>query len=221
VVGRIRFALERFGTPRHHSHVAQLWSLGVSIYAMNLQSLVVVVLRLMALDFLLRVAVQLTPQILMVLRLSSRSPLDDSRADLTLPLLVIAAMIICAVLFWVFALPIARLVTRGVSHDLSFGALSLVDCYSIAFMSVGLFYISSHLPQVLNWAHFFLKTAASGHGASEDTYRGYDVSLAFIPFIVGVVLFVNGRQWAVALARRQTESSAPATTVSESHESDT
>lgn len=52
-------------------------------------------------------------------------------------------------------------------------------------------------------------------------YRGYDVSLAFIPFIVGVVLFWNGRQWAVALARRQTESSAPATTVSESHESDT
>lgn len=176
---------------------------------MNLQSLVVVVLRLMALDFLLRVAVQLTPQILMVLKLSNRSPLDDSRSDLVLPLFFITTMIICAVLFWVFALPIARLVTRGVSHDLSFGAVSLVDCYSIAFMAVGLFYISSHLPQVLNWAHFFLKTAASGHGDSENTYHGYDVSQAVIPFIVGVVLFVNGRRWAVALARRQSESSEP------------
>jgi len=27
--GRIRFALERFGSPRHSSHVAQLFSLGV------------------------------------------------------------------------------------------------------------------------------------------------------------------------------------------------
>jgi hypothetical protein len=28
VVGRIRFALERFASQRHSSHVAQLWSLG-------------------------------------------------------------------------------------------------------------------------------------------------------------------------------------------------
>ena len=28
MVGRIRFALERFGSPRHRSHVAQLFSLG-------------------------------------------------------------------------------------------------------------------------------------------------------------------------------------------------
>ena len=29
VGGRIRFALERFGSPRHSSHVAQLFSLGI------------------------------------------------------------------------------------------------------------------------------------------------------------------------------------------------
>jgi hypothetical protein len=28
---RIRFALERFASPRHSSHVAQLWSLGIKI----------------------------------------------------------------------------------------------------------------------------------------------------------------------------------------------
>jgi len=185
---------------------------------MNLQSLVVVVLRLMALDFLLRVAVQLTPQILMVLRLSSHSPLDDSRSDLAVPLLFIVAMIICAVLFWVFALPIARLVTRGVSHDLSFGAMSLVDCYSIAFMAVGLFYISSNLPSVLNWTHYLFKMAATSAGSSwKEDVKWYDVSQAFIPFIVGVILFVNGRRWAVILARRQTEAPPTAT---DTHESD-
>ncbi len=188
---------------------------------MNLQSLIVVVLRLMALDFLLRVAVQLTPQILQFLRVYEQSPLDGSRSYMVLPWLMLIGLIVAAVLLWSLALPIARFVTRGVSHDLSFGAMSLVDCYSIAFMAVGLFYISSHLPQVLNWAHYFLRTAASGRGDSEQGASGYDISQAFIPFIVGVVLFVNGRRWAVALARRQTESSAPATTVSEKHEADT
>jgi hypothetical protein len=38
--------------------------------------------------------------------------------------------------------------------------------------------------------------------------------------IVGVVLFVNGRKWAVALARRQVENPASATPVSEDPESD-
>ena len=189
---------------------------------MNLQSLVVVILRLMALDFLLRVAVQLTPQLLQLFRVYERSPLDASRSLAVLPWLVLLGLIVAAVLLWFLALPIARFVTRGVSHDLSFGAMSLVDCYSIAFMAVGLFYIASHLPQVLNWTHYLFKAAASKPGDTwKEGVQWYDVSQAFIPFIVGVVLFVNGRSWAVALARRQTESSAPATTVSEKHEADT
>src|SRR5436190_3376896 len=122
--------------------------------AMNLQSLVVVVLRLMALDFLLRVAVQLTPQLLKFLRLYERSPLDGSSPSSALPLLVLGALIVSAVLLWILALPIARLVTRGVSKELSFGAMSLVDCYSVAFMSVGLSYTTSHLPAALNWTHY-------------------------------------------------------------------
>lgn len=183
---------------------------------MNLQSLIVVALRLMALDFLLRVAVQLTPQILQFLRIYEQSPLDGSRSYMVLPWLMLVGLVVAAVLLWFLALPIARFVTRGVSHDLSFGAMSLVDCYSIAFMAVGLFYISSHLPQVLNWAHYFLKAAASGHREGEQSFSGYDVSQAFIPFIVGVVLFVNGRRWAVTLARRQTESASPPVPLSES-----
>lgn len=188
---------------------------------MDLQSLIVVVLRLMALDFLLRVAVQLTPQILKFLRVYEQSPLDGSRSYMVLLWLMLVGLIVAAVLLWFLALPIARFVTRGVSHDVSFGAMSLVDCYSIAFMAVGLFYISSHLPQVLNWAHYFLKTAASGHREGEQGFSRYEVSQALITFIVGVVLFMNGRRWAVALTRRQTESASLAVPLSESHESGT
>ena len=188
---------------------------------MNLQSLVVVVLRLMALDFFFRVAVQLTPQILQSLRLNEPSPYGGSRL-IVLSWLFIVGMIVAAVLIWRFAIPISRFVTRGISHDLSFGAMSLADCYSIAFMVVGLIYISSHLPSVLNWTHYLFKAAASGAGDSwKESVQWYDVSQAFIPFIFGAMLFMNGRRWGVALARRQTESSAPVTTVSKSHEADT
>jgi hypothetical protein len=189
---------------------------------MNLQSLVVVVLRLMALDFLLQVVVQSTPQIIRFAERYQHSPLDNSPSLWVLPWLLVIGLIVSAVLLWVLALPIARLVTRGVSQDISFGALSLVDCYSIAFMGVGLFYIASRLPQVLNWMHYLLKTAASSSGDSwKEGVGWYDGSQVFISFIVGVVLFVNGRRWAAALARRGTASAPPAAPVSEKHETDT
>ncbi len=188
---------------------------------MNLQSLVVVVLRLLAFDFFLRAAVQLAPQLLRFASVYQEGPLGDSKSMFVVAWGLVFLLVVSAVLIWIFALPIARLVTRGVSRDISFGSLSLSDCYSIAFIGVGVFYIASHLPQVLNWAHYFLKTAASGRGDSEQGASGYDISQAFIPFIVGVVLFVNGRKWALALARRQTESASPAVPLSESHESDT
>jgi hypothetical protein len=78
------------------------------------------------------------------------------------------------------------------------------------------------LPQVLNWGHYLFKAAASKPGDSwKEGVEWYQVSQAFIPFIVGVVLFVNGRRWAVALARRQTESESATVALSQKHEADT
>jgi hypothetical protein len=136
---------------------------------------------------------------------------------LAVPVIMTIGLIVGAILIWVFAQSIARLVTRGVSHDLSFGSLSLVDCYSVAFIGIGLFYIASHFPQVLNWAHYLFTSAASSAGDSwKEGVRGCDLSQAFIPFILGIVLFVKGRSRALALARSQEKSEsatvAPAAT---------
>jgi hypothetical protein len=181
---------------------------------MNLQSLIVVVLRLMALNFFLQVWVQLSPQLLRLTEVSRQGGLTDMGSYLVVPLIMVIGLIVGAILIWVFALSIARLATRGVSRDLSFGSLSLVDCYSVAFIGIGLFYIASHFPQVLNWAHYLFKAAASQPG---DTWKQgvqwYDVWSAFIPFIVGIVLFVKGRSWAVALARSQGQSESANQTV--------
>lgn len=181
---------------------------------MNLQSLIVVILRLMALNFFLQVAVQLSPQLLRFTEVSRQGGLSDMGSYLVVPVIMVIGLIMGAILIWVFALPMARFVTRGVSRDLSFGSVSLVDCYSVAFIGIGLFYIASHFPQVLNWAHFLFTSAASSAGDSwKEGVRGYDISQAFITFIVGIVLFVKGRSWAVRLARSQEKSESANKTV--------
>ena len=181
---------------------------------MNLQSLIVVVLRLVALNFFLQVAIQLSPQLLRLTNISRSGGLTDIGSYLMVPVIMVVGLIVGAILIWVFALSIARLVTRGVSRDLSFGSLSLADCYSVAFIGIGLFYIAGHFPQVLNWAHFLFTSAASTSGNSwKERVSGYDVSQAFIPFIVGIVLFVKGRSWAMALARPQEKSESANRTV--------
>jgi hypothetical protein len=181
---------------------------------MNLQSLIVVVLRLMALNFFLQVAIQLSPQLLRFTEISRQGGLTDMGSYLAVPVVMVIGLIAGAILIWVFALSIARFVTRGVSRDLSFGSLSLVDCYSVAFIGIGLFYIASHFPQVLNWAHYLFKAAASQPGDTwKERVQWYDVWSAFIPFVVGVVLFVKGRSWAVVLARLQEKSESANQTV--------
>jgi hypothetical protein len=171
---------------------------------MNLCSIVVVVLRLMALDFLLRVAIQLAPSLLTLARLSLSSATGQPALDTALPWLLLIGFVICAILLWILALPIARLVTKGVPQDVSLGGLTLTDCYSLAFLGVGLFYMGSGLPQVLSWGHYLFKMAASSSGdAWKEQVNLYQVWQAVIPFILGVVIFVKGRAWAVALASRQ------------------
>jgi hypothetical protein len=174
---------------------------------MNIQSLIVVVLRLMALNFFLQVAVQLSPQLLLLTEAFRPGGISNMGTYPAFLFIMMTGLIVGGILIWVFALPIARLVTRGISRDLSFGSLSLVDCYSIAFIGIGLFYIARHFPQILNWAHFLFTSTASSSGIpGREGVRGYDISQALIPFIVGIVLFVKGRAWAVALARSQEKS---------------
>jgi len=181
---------------------------------MNLQSLIVVFLRLMALNFLLQVAVQLSSQLLRFTEVPRQDGGSSMASYVLAPVLMVIGCMVGAILIWIFAPSIARLVTRGVSCDLSLGSLSLVDCYSVAFIGLGLFYIAGYFPHVLNWVHYLFKLAASRPG---DTWKQevpwYDVSSVFITFIVGIVLFVKGRSWAVALARWQEKSESANQTV--------
>lgn len=171
---------------------------------MNLQSIVVVLLRLMALNLVLQAVVSLTPHLLNYM--SARSDISFAEAQLlvALPWLIILGLLLSAVLLWVIALPVARLVTRNVAQEISLGALTLADCYSTAFLLIGLYHIVDNFSAVLSWSHFVFVTAAPGSGTAwREDVNFYEVFGSFVPFVVGVVLVVKGRRWAGRLAGGQ------------------
>jgi hypothetical protein len=166
---------------------------------MNLTSLVVVVLRLMALKLLFNSGFYLFSQVLY----RTSEPIDYDINPRTQLWLTLAIYVFCAVALWVLALPIARLVTHGISRDLSFGSMSLVDCYTVAFMGVGLFYVVALLGQVLSSGQLILKSAGSGVAIADgEGPNRYELATTFIPFIAGVILFCKARAWATTLGNR-------------------
>jgi hypothetical protein len=177
---------------------------------MNLQSLVVVFLRLMSLNFLLYTALQLPPYLISFLRSVRNAPAGESSADATIVWLMLIGLIPGVVLLWVLAVPIARLVTRRMPQEVSLGTLTLADCYSIAFIGVGLLNISRGLPQILTWGAYLFKLAAS---VPDDSWKQQvnwsEVARPFILLVAGVVLFIKGRGWAVAPACRHGKPEAP------------
>ena len=179
---------------------------------MNLQSLVVVLLRLVSLNFFLQVLFQIALQLPRFSLAFQISP-EGARHLPVLPLMIVVGLILAAVLLWACAPSIARLVTRGLAAELSFGTMSLADCYSIVFIGLGLLFAVNNFAHVLNWIHYLLRMASRPGNDWKDQVQWYDFTQPLFSFIVGIVLFVNGRKWAVALARRQTEN-APSLTPS-------
>lgn len=175
---------------------------------MNLISLVVVVLRLMALKLFCLGGLQIIHYFS-----QERTIYADNYFDIRhpFPWLMFSSLVFLSLALWVMALPVARMVTHGVSTDLSFGALALVDCYTLAFMGIGLYFVLNYLPYALKLTDFIFRTAATGAGDSwKQDLRPYEVSETFIPLALGAVLFYNARKWAMALAKRDISVKAPA-----------
>ena len=170
---------------------------------MNLQSLVVVILRLAALKFLVTTVATFLPQLIVSGQTFGSSPFAEPYSFVYI--LFIAALITGAFMLWSLALLIAQRITSGLQHELSFGALSRVDCYSIAFLGVGAWLVAVYFSQVLNWSHYLFRLAAVGEAAGEESFsqvNGYDVSNSVIPFLIGIILFLNARKWAHRVAER-------------------
>jgi hypothetical protein len=163
----------------------------------------VIALRLIALKFLLNIFVQVMTQV--TVRGGYPDSLPFSNPFHTAYVLVMVGSITGGFMLWALALPIAQHVTRGLPQELSFGAVSRVDCYSVGFIGVGLWLGAVYFAEVLNWAHYLLWLGASGDAATEELVTEvdkYSISASIIPFILGIVLLFNGRKWARCLAQR-------------------
>ncbi|HXS67217.1 MAG TPA: hypothetical protein VN761_00140 [Candidatus Polarisedimenticolia bacterium] len=171
--------------------------------AKNVHTLIVIALRLIAFNFLVRVVVELTTPLLTFAGIYQRPANDSSMA---IGWMLVGSLILGALLLWFLALPIARLIAHGVPGDLTFDNLTLADCYSIAFVGIGLVYIISHAAGVWNWTTFFLHSLIHGpRYPFGDRSRGYEVANIFIPFIVGILLVFKRRKWSRAFAGKDVQ----------------
>ena len=115
---------------------------------MPLSSIVVIVLRLFAVNWLLTaVPLFLT---------AAATPLPRDRTAAAAVAFVYASpalLLIFTAVLWMLSGPAARFVSRGVDATVSVGSLSRSDLYSFAFVFLGLFFILSSVADVINWLH--------------------------------------------------------------------
>ena len=116
---------------------------------MPLSSIVVIVIRLLALNWLLTVV----PLLLS----AATTPLPHER-HLSAVLMIYAPAVLLlsvAAVLWILTPAIARFVSRGVDTTVSIGSLSRSDLYSFAFVFSDFFFILSSFADVINWIHYF------------------------------------------------------------------
>src|SRR5437762_1861745 len=104
---------------------------------MPLSSIVVIVSRLFALNWLL------TAIPLLLSAAATRLPHERHVATVLMVYAPAVLLFILAAVLWILAGVIARFVSRGVDSPLSIGTLSRSDLYSFAFVFLGLFFILS------------------------------------------------------------------------------
>ncbi len=136
---------------------------------MNLQSLVVVTLRLITLNFLLLAVIYLTPQLYLFADTIDQDDFLAFDSFTVVPLAIVAGILVGAVLIWIFSQNIARLVVRGLPQEISIGSVTLVDWYS---------FWSNILPMVIgtllflkgrNWAQKVAESHAKKENVNQTT----------------------------------------------------
>lgn len=164
---------------------------------MNLSALVIVGLRITALVFILRLVTGALPAMWL---LSS-----EEKFPRTFSGLVIGIQAASGALIWAFAVPLGRAVTKRLPQELSFGAITLADCYSAAFLGIGLVQFSTYLGSSIGWLESLFKSAIGSSSKQwQETMDFYSMSCELVPLIFAVLLFFNGRKWAVWLAKNHT-----------------
>jgi hypothetical protein len=161
---------------------------------MPLNSIVVICLRIFALNWLIIGLIQLV-SIFPGARHFGGSPIDYSLLSVALVPLV------GSLLTWMWSRTIARMVTPRPDSEVHLGGLTLQDLYSFAFTFLGLYFVLSAIPSLINWLHFTLMQARNEPGSAEDRRYFYDLSHHILTLVAGGACLILAPRFAKKLAR--------------------
>jgi hypothetical protein len=156
---------------------------------MPLSSIVVIVIRLFALNWLL------TSVPLFLAATASPLRHDLNMAGVLMLYAPSVLLLILAAVLWILASAIARLVSRGVDTTVTVGALSRADLYSFAFVFLGLFFILSSFADVINRVHYI--TTASRQDPRHDVrvQNLYQLTRPCLTLGLGLVSLLGAPRW--------------------------
>ena len=156
---------------------------------MPLSSIVVIVIRLFALNWLLT-AVPL-------LLSAATTPLPHERhlSAVLMPYAPAVLLLIFAAGLWILTPAIARFVSRGVDTSVSIGSLSRSDLYSFAFVFLGLFFILSSFADVINWIHYFATVSREDPRHDPRVQNLYQLTRPCLTLALGLVSLLGAPRW--------------------------
>lgn len=172
---------------------------------MNLKALVVVLIRLFALNLVVQTVTGFLP------RAIQTAPRYVQPSPIMWAWLVTGVLILLAVGIWKSATPIALWVTRGQPQEIFVGGLSLADGYSVGFLSVAMLYLLSGTGSAVSWIIYWLQLAGTTSAPLAEQVNFYQALQTFLPVVLAIVLLLRGRAWAVRLAKRHLQEEAQLT----------
>ena len=164
---------------------------------MQLSSIVQVLLRLSSINWFVSGIFQL------VYSLASTRSQAFSVGHVLAPMVLIISAIIC----WLFAPFLARIVSKGSDTSVSIERLSLFSLYSTAFVCLGLWFALANFAQVFNWLHFYISYPKGMSDSGPGSF--YKLSQAGLTFLAGVILVASSQTWARKLTKGCEQNEAP------------
>jgi hypothetical protein len=166
---------------------------------MPLSSIVVIVARLFALNWLLQAFV------LIASALTTPSVQERSVSTALMGSAPGVLLLILAVFLWMLAPAVARFVSRGVDTTVSVGSLSRRDLYSFAFVFLGLFFVLSSFADVINWIHYF--TVSRDAPTRDPRIQSfYDLIRPCLTLAAGLICLLGAPHWTKKLTSRDEKS---------------
>jgi hypothetical protein len=133
----------------------------------------------------------------------ARSPIYDGWSTFLgfLPNLIV---ITSAVVLWLIAPWLSRLLTKKGNGDLTMNGLTREDLFTAVLLALGVYFIMDSFSNVVGWIHYFAINRSAGgfHMDEEPSY--YDLTERVLTLVAGIALAMTCRTWGCRLAPKST-----------------